>query len=104
LLGHSVMWHVSGGDLAEILRSRAHALDTQVTGTLQLSFVDNDAALAAVLNAPTDPAVTAHAHSAAFWQQPPHRTAEVAPARLRIKRFAQQTDHEVLSMFAALLE
>ena len=45
LLGHSVMWHVSGGDLTEVLRSIAYALDTQVTGTLQLSFVDNDAAL-----------------------------------------------------------
>ncbi|MFP5580294.1 MAG: hypothetical protein ACLGIZ_18945, partial [Acidimicrobiia bacterium] len=103
LLGHSVMWHVSGGNRIEVMRSLAHALDTQVIGTLHLSFVDNDAAMAAVLNAPTDPAVTAHAHSAASWQQPPGSTAEVAPARLRIKRFAQQTDDALVAMVAALL-
>lgn len=103
LLGHSVMWHVKGGDLTEVLRSLAHALDTQVVGTLQLSFVDNDAALAAVLNAPIDPAAAAHAHSAAHWQQPPGSTGDIAPARLRVRRFAEQTDDELVAMFAALL-
>jgi 5-methylcytosine-specific restriction protein B len=104
LLGHSVMWHVSGGDLQEVLRSVAHALDTQVTGTLQLSFVDNDAALAAVLNAPIDPAATASANAAASWHQPPGDTAEVAPPRLRIKRFSQHTDAELVALLSALLE
>jgi 5-methylcytosine-specific restriction enzyme B len=104
LLGHSVMWHVSGGDVTEVLRSIAYALDTQVTGTLQLSFVDNDAALAAVLNAPIDPATTAPIHSAASWHQPPGNTADVAPARLRIKRFAEHTDAELVALLASLLE
>lgn len=104
VLGHSVMWHVSGGDLTEVLRSIAFALDTQVIGTLQLSFVDNDAALAAVLNAPIDPSATAQPGSAASWQLPPGSIAEVAPARLRIKRFSQQSDAELVRLLAALLE
>jgi 5-methylcytosine-specific restriction protein B len=104
LLGHSVMWHVAGEDVAAVLRSVGNAIDTHVIGTLQLSFVDNDAALAAVLNAPTDPGATVPLAAPASWHPPPKSTAEVAAPRLRIKRFAQHADDELKDLLAALLE
>lgn len=104
LLGHSAMWHVKGSDAVDVLRSIAGAIDMHVTGTLQLSFIDNDAALAAVLNAPTDPSTAAPAAAAASWQVPPPKTAEVASPRLRVKRFASQSDVELVALLSALIE
>lgn len=103
-LGHSTMWHIDGADASAVLRSIADALDRHVTGTLQLSFADNDAALAAVLNAPTDPAAEAAPSALASWHLPPGNTAEVASPRLRVKRLASHSDAELLGILAALVK
>lgn len=101
LLGHSVMWKVDGSDVPEALKSLATALDNNVLGTLALSFPDNDADLAAVLNA--DPGGTDIPSAAASWHAPPGRTAEVANSRLRPVRFRDLTGQELVDSISSLL-
>jgi 5-methylcytosine-specific restriction protein B len=102
LLGQSVMWQVGGMDRATCLRSLAAAMDSQVMGTLTLSYTDNDAALAAVLN--VDPRGEDVAAAAASWHAPGERIAEVAIPRLRPSRFQDFDDDSLVRALASLLE
>lgn len=102
LLGHSVMWDVTGDTYAAALRSLAVAMDNRVLGTLALSFVDNDAALAAVLNMPGSES-EATGEKAASWHQPSETIRQVAAPRLRLQRFQSLDDDALRSAFASLL-
>ena len=104
LLGHSVFWHVEGDTPDEVLRSIARAFDNHVMGTLTLSFTDNDAGLAAVLN--VDPGGGGEGVAegvAATWQQPPEFILQVAGARLRPVRLKSLEPADLLAIFQSLL-
>jgi 5-methylcytosine-specific restriction protein B len=101
LLGQSVMWQVGGPDTATTLRSLALAMDDRVIGTLALTYTDNDAAMAAVLN--VDPGGrlseydgVASEGGVAEWHAPKDLIREVASARLRVVRFAELSPQENL--------
>jgi 5-methylcytosine-specific restriction protein B len=102
LLGHSVMWDVAGDTYETALRSLAVAMDNRVMGTLALSFVDNDAALAAVLNVPGSER-EASGRRAAVWHQPSASVQQVAAPRLRFERFQSLDDGALTSVLASLL-
>ncbi len=101
VLGHSVMWKVGGTDVSAAFKSLATALDNNVLGTLTLSFTDNDADLAAVLNA--DPGGTDLPNAAATWHAPPGRTSEVAGSRLRPVRFRDLSGQDLVETLASML-
>jgi 5-methylcytosine-specific restriction enzyme B len=101
LLGQSVMWQVDGDDRASCLRSLALAMDDRVIGTLTLSYVDNDAALAGVLN--VDPGGDNIAGKAASWHQPDERIRDVATPRLRPTRFQELEEASLVVALTSLL-
>lgn len=102
LLGHSVMWDVGGETFHAALRSLAVAMDNRVMGTLALSFVDNDAALAAILNVPPSEAEAAN-DRAAVWHQPNEAIRHVAAPRLRLESFQALEDEALVAVLASLL-
>lgn len=103
LLGHSVMWNVTGDTFQAALRSLAVSMDQRVMGTLALSFVDNDAALAAILNVPGSEAEAAD-HRAATWRQPGEAIRQVAAPRLRPVVFQSLDDDTLIAVLASLLD
>ncbi|KRF44618.1 hypothetical protein ASH01_11540 [Terrabacter sp. Soil811] len=103
LLGHSVMWDVAGDTVEAALRSLAAALDNSVLGTLALSFVDNDAALAAILNVPGSDTETT-GPQAATWHQPSESVRQVAAPRLRLAEFQALPFEELVPVLASLLD
>ncbi len=103
LLGHSVMWDIEGDTYEEALRSLAVAMDNRVMGTLALSFVDNDSALAAVLNVPGSEEPAAFGH-AATWHQPSERLRQVATPRLRPVEFQALGDADLVSALTSLVD
>lgn len=103
LLGQSVMWQVAGTDRTACLRSLAAAMDNYVIGTLTLSYTDNDAALAAVLNVDPGGEDVAGA-AAASWHPPSERIKDVANPRLRPVRFQELDDDSLVQALASLLE
>lgn len=104
LLGQSVFWHVDGATPDETLQSLAMVFDNQVMGTLTLSFTDNDAALAAVLN--VDPGGDdggATTGVAAIWHQPDESIRQVAGPRLRPVRLQDlDTEHQIAAFMSLL--
>jgi 5-methylcytosine-specific restriction enzyme B len=102
LLGQSVMWQVDGIDRTTCLRSLAAAMDNYVIGTLTLSYTDNDAALAAVLN--IGPPGEDTAGGAAYWYSPSERIRDVASPRLRPVRFQELDDDSLIKALTSLLE
>jgi 5-methylcytosine-specific restriction enzyme B len=101
LLGQSVMWQVDGDDRASCLWSLALAMDNRVIGTLTLSYVDNDAALAAVLN--VDPGGDNIVGAAASWHEPDERIRDVATPRLRPRRFQELEEDSLIVALTSLL-
>lgn len=102
LLGQSVMWEVAGDDYQEALRSLAVAMDNRVLGTLALTFVDNDAALAAVLNVPDSDSPDSP-HSIATWHQPSEAVRAVAAPRLRLRRMQETPQDQLVAILGSLL-
>jgi hypothetical protein len=76
-------------------------MDNYVTGTLTLSYTDNDAALAAVLN--VDPRGEDIADAAASWHSPPERISDVASPRLRPAHFQELDEVSLIKALASLL-
>ncbi len=104
LLGQSVFWNVEGATRDEALRSLAVAFDNQVMGTLTLSFTDNDAGLAAVLNVdPSGDDAAVSTGVAAVWHQPGEAIRQVAAPRLRPVRLQDLDADDLISALASLL-
>lgn len=104
LLGQSVMWNVGGDNVATAFRSLGAAMDNNVLGTLTLSYVDNDAALAAVLNVdPRGEEEPGSTSGAATWHQPSESIRQVASPRLRPVRFQSLGNSELSAALASLL-
>lgn len=81
LLGQALIWHVGGEDNEALATSLIRAFEERVLATLKLTFVDQDEALAAIMNIPQPPL-----HSPlGVWQQPTASLASVAPSRLVLK-------------------
>lgn len=102
LLGQSVMWGVGGVDYQDALRSLAAAMDNRVLGTLALTFVDNDAALAAVLNVPDSDSPDLP-DSVATWHQPSEAVRAVAAPRLRLRRMQDLSQDQLVAVLRSLL-
>ena len=99
LLGQSVFWKVGGETKNDALASLAVALDNRVIGTLSLTFIDNDDALAAVLN------VTAEGHGGqvAHWVEPEPSLAGIASRRLRPIRCQDLPTDQLIPVLQSLL-
>lgn len=100
LLGQSVFWKVDGEDRREVLMSLAVALDNRVVGTLALNFLDNDDALAAVLNVSAD---VRGGMQAAEWIYPDPSIAGIATRRLRLVRFQSLDEGALITALFSLL-
>lgn len=101
LIGQSVLWDVSGERSDEVLTSLAEAMDNRVIGTLTLTYTDEDASLAGVLN--VDPNGVEHTDGAAYWHKPPERLEGIAAPRLRPVRFQELSTHDLLGALESLL-
>lgn len=96
LLGHALLWDVPRETGTEMLDALATAFDQRVAATLRLTFLDQDEALAAVLNMPLPPADGAGpqngAARAARWRFPPRGLEAMASPRLELTSVAQMED------------
>lgn len=86
LLGQALLWHVVGGDAETLALSLARAVEERVLATLKLTFVDQDEALAALLNIPQPPATSPLGQ----WRAPGASLSAVAPPRLVLNDLASQ--------------
>ena len=100
LLGHALFWEVDGDDAASVVESLAHAFDEKVGATLRLTFVDQDDALAAVLNAG---APDGGGNAIARWQKPAGDLALVATPRVHIEDVADMEPQATLDALRQLL-
>ncbi len=100
VLGQSVVWHVDGESVEEALTELAMAMDTNIIGTLALTFTDNDAALAAVLNVDKE---SGDAPQAGRWIQPDEAIRNVATERLRPALFKSLPQDVLVATLASLL-
>lgn len=103
LLGHSLFWNVAGEDVPSVLRSLCDAFDNKVSGTLRMTFADQDELLGAVLNLDPESGGASGAPSVAIWLQPQNSVAQYSPPRLRIKRLADFPESDVKKALAKLL-
>lgn len=78
LLGQALLWHIEGADAGGVARSLVRAMEERVFATLKLTFVDQDEALAALLNIPQPPGNSPLGR----WRAPTPALSSVAPSRL----------------------
>lgn len=78
LLGQALLWHLSGDDAEALGRSLVRTVEERVLATLKLTFVDQDEALAALLNIPQPPGTS----PLGYWRTPAPALSGVAPPRL----------------------
>lgn len=78
LLGQALLWHINGNDAESLGRSLVLAVEERVLATLKLTFVDQDEALAALLNIPQPPGNS----PLGYWRTPAPSLSSVAPPRL----------------------
>lgn len=88
LLGHAVLWTVTGSTAPQVIKTLAQAFDEQVAGTLRLTFADQDEQLAAVLSVGTATVATASGAALATWEGPEAAVAAVAERRLKVTRLS----------------
>src|SRR5207247_6763126 len=55
LLGHALLWDVTGNTTEEVARALSNAFDERISATLRLTFLDQDEALGGILNAGPPP-------------------------------------------------
>ena len=85
LLGHALLWHVSGENPEDLARSLANAFDERILASLRMTFSDQDEALAAVLGIAHG---EAKEHHIGFWREPSPRMAGIATQRLVLHQIA----------------
>jgi 5-methylcytosine-specific restriction protein B len=99
LLGHALLWPVSGVTVEDIVRSAAFAFDGRIASTLKLSFSDQDEVLAAILRA-GDPG--ADSNGIARWHVPPAEIQNVSNPRLEVQTQSGRSIVEILESFHRL--
>lgn len=87
-LGQAQFWQVAGENRDEVLQSASEAFDRNVVGTLRLTYLDHDEALAAVLGLPAGETAQT---KVAQWLPPPGALAELATSRLVVNSLAEMT-------------
>ena len=86
-LGHALLWGVRGDDTDALGNSLVAAFEGRILATLRATFVDQDEALAAVLN--VGPGL---AGALGEWRDAVGPMVNVAPRRLVLSRFANLPD------------
>lgn len=86
LLGQALFWQVGGTEIETLALSLTRSFEERVLATLKLTFVDQDEALAALLNIPLPPLTS----PLGSWQPPAPSLAGVAPSRLVLKSVSAQ--------------
>ncbi len=86
LLGHALLWDVRREIGADMLDALATAFDQRIAATLRLTFLDQDEALAAILNLPPSSseggALRVSTGRVAHWRPPPRGLEAIASPRL----------------------
>lgn len=101
LLGHALLWSVTGATREALAEALSAAFEQRVLATLRLTFVDQDDALAAILNIRPDSAMP----QVAYWRKPTGRLATVASDRLEFTDMGTLKDAEQrLAALAAILD
>jgi 5-methylcytosine-specific restriction protein B len=105
LLGHALLWEVKGGTTEEVTRALSRAFDERIVATLRLTFLDQDEALGAILNAGPPPTVAEGPNGGrlAHWLVPPPELQGVATARLQIHGTSEMTGGDALRALHSLL-
>ena len=103
LLGHALLWGVSGATRQEVVRSLAAAIQTRVLATLRFTYADQEEVLAAVLKLGPSDATGGPTGIAASWVQPPAAVSNLAVPRLRFVDLQQLTELEILAGLKDLL-
>lgn len=106
LLGHALVWGLSGDAPEQRLTQLAYAIDTKVVPTLRMTFVDQDEALAAILGVPDDLNVERGAvvppGSIAYWKNAPAALAAIAQKRLVVQTIHAQSTAQQLAILTAM--
>lgn len=98
-LGHALLWGVKGEDVGSMASSLVAAFEGRILATLRATFVDQEDALAAVLNIGPG-----HPGTLGSWREATGSMANVAPRRLVLRRFAEMADYQQrLSAIATVL-
>ncbi|MDK9640015.1 hypothetical protein FAM15192_001620 [Propionibacterium freudenreichii] len=87
-LGQAQFWHVSGDSRDAVLQSLCEAFDRNIVGTLRLTYLDHDEALAAVLGLGGE---TSSRSRVARWIEPPHALQDLSTPRLDVVPLAELT-------------
>lgn len=98
-LGQAQFWHVVGDDRDSTLQSLCEAFDRNVIGTLRMSYIDHDEALAAVLGLP--PGEDAR-NGVAHWVPVPESLRELANARLVVSTLSTKSPKQQAKALRAL--
>jgi 5-methylcytosine-specific restriction enzyme B len=104
-LGHAVLWGVEGSTTQELARALSKAFDERIASTLRLTFLDQDEALGAILNAgpypnaPTAPDAARLTH----WLVPPPDMSGVAVPRLQLREATEMSWQDALRALHSVL-
>jgi 5-methylcytosine-specific restriction protein B len=106
LLGHALLWSVEGSTVKESAEALSRAFDERIASTLRLTFLDQDEALGAILNAgpPPSPNVSGAAvRGLVRWISPPASLQSVATARLEFRDASSMEWPEALRALSSIL-
>lgn len=85
-LGQAQFWQIAGDGRDDVLQSLCEAFDRNVVGTLRLTYLDHDEALAAVLGLAGDERAQSRV---AHWVTPPQALQDLASPRLAVSALAE---------------
>jgi 5-methylcytosine-specific restriction protein B len=106
LLGHALFWDVDVSSSEKAAETLAKAFDERVAATLRMTFLDQDEALAGVLNAGTPPATerpSVSGSGVAYWVVPAPELEAIAGPRLRIQDLTPLDGPSALKALHSLL-
>lgn len=106
LLGHALLWDVSGDSPETAAAALAAAFDERIVSSLRMTFADQDEPLGALLGAgspPTGPAAPPPSLAFAYWVAPPTGLELVASPRLHFRSAQELLWADAARAFVALL-
>ena len=98
-LGHALLWEARSDDRARAAHDLAMAFDHRIAATLRLTYMDQDDALAALLNVRN----VSGANTVAIWHPAPPHMAGVAPRKLVLQELSLLPPEQALSALLTLL-
>ena len=106
LLGHALLWDVSGDSLEAAVAALAAAFDERIVSSLRMTFADQDEPLGALLGAgspPTGPTAPSPGSGLVYWVAPPPALELVASPRLHFRSAQELLWADAARAFVALL-